>query len=1195
MSRSKRASRPYAPLWLLALPAIALTACSSKDRSLAMGSWSANAAYVPLTRGAHPLARPENDLGRLDAGMMLHHLSLVFALSPAQKAERDALLADLERPGSPNYHQWLTPEEYAARFGARPDDIGRASDWLASQGFTVDPPSRLGARVTFSGTVAQVESAFRTEMHRYAAFGETHYAMASAPSVPAELADHVLAVYNAHDFYPRHARPKMRVLGPNDTCPSGDTFCSGNGIGPLDWSFIYDVGSLYNPGIGGTKITGSGVTIAIVGITDIAQADLTAFRSRYGLAANNITKTLVPNTGTAQADNGAGIEAVLDTEWSGAVAPSATINYVYTGADDANVSDAVYYAIEQNFGGVLSESWGGCEAGATPSDADVLEVYGSAASLLGITYVASSGDDGAADCGGTGGLYVNLPASYPGVTSVGGTGFAMPGGLTFTSGTVTAVGTEAVWNESTTTSIAAGGGGISSVFARPAYQSGISTCTPVGSLPTTVTPSQQREVPDISFTAASGRSQYGIFIECTVDTVVGDCTNTGTNPKIVEIGGTSASAPSFAGVVALAAQATGGRLGNINPLLYALDASVPAAFHDITTGDNEVTCKPTDPGCPAGKKYGFAATSGYDCATGLGSLDASAMVNALVALAPTTTTVTATPTMTTEGGSVQLAATVDVQGTNANVLGGTVTFTFRSYLANGDVDLSWTLGEVAVSGSKTSGTATLSTAIPPGMIQPGQSVDVFATYGGDANHLPSFSSKQTITFAPVYLCINPPTASVAAGATINYTASGGVAPVRWYLDYDSTCSSTGTSCSTLDTTTGVFKAGSGAAGYVIVVAIDADGAETFGEVTVAGGSGTVPWTNGPPNYSGIVVSLTPATTCGAGQNCGTIPNGCGGTVSCGTACTAPDSCGGGGVANQCGCTSNPIATTCAGKCGTVMDNCNVAQSCGTTYCPSPPANATTTCTGNTCGFACDSGYHLCSGACVPNTSVNSCGTTSCVACPTIANGTATCNGTSCGIACNSGYHLCAGVCVSNTSVNSCGTTSCVACPTDPNGTATCDGTSCSISCAGGYNLCHGACTSATDPNNCGASCTVCPAPTDSCMAAACIAGTCGGVPINGCVHDMAMTSGADMAMTSGGGDMASGEGDMASGEGGDMTPGDLASGSSGGPADAGGGGGKGNGCGCQVGGAPRDPGASTALAAIVILGLLLRRRRLSSL
>src|SRR5262249_9461964 len=149
--------------------------------------------------------------------------------------------------------------------------------------------------------------------------------------------------------------------------------------------------------------------------------------------------------------------------------------------------------------------------------------------------------------------------------------------------------------------------------------------------------------------------------------------------------------------------------------------------------------------------------------------------------------------------TVSLNATVNVNGTSSSVLGGTVTFTFQSYLSNGGFDLSWTLGEVPITnGTTTSGTASLTTAIPPGMVKPNQSVDVFALYGGDANHLPSQSAKQSVTFSPVGFCINPPTASVSKGGKLTYSALGGVAPVRWYIDFDSTCTAQFTQCSTLD-------------------------------------------------------------------------------------------------------------------------------------------------------------------------------------------------------------------------------------------------------------------------------------------------------------------------------------------------------------------------------------------------------------
>jgi hypothetical protein len=165
---------------------------------------SAN-GYVRLERGAHPLARPEFDLGPLDPNRRLTNLLVVFKLSPEQERDRDALRAAHLDPGSPSYHQWLTPEAYAARFGAKDADIARTQAWLARQGLDVQATSRLGARVNFAGRVADLQTAFRTEIHGYKVGAETHYAMATAPSIPSELADVVLALHNTHDFYPAPA------------------------------------------------------------------------------------------------------------------------------------------------------------------------------------------------------------------------------------------------------------------------------------------------------------------------------------------------------------------------------------------------------------------------------------------------------------------------------------------------------------------------------------------------------------------------------------------------------------------------------------------------------------------------------------------------------------------------------------------------------------------------------------------------------------------------------------------------------------------------------------------------------------------------------------------------------------------------------------------------------------------------------
>jgi hypothetical protein len=495
--------------------------------------------------------------------------------------------------------------------------------------------------------------------------------------------------------------------------------------------------------------------------------------------------TLVPNTGAPRsATMDAGLEAVLDTEWAGR--DRAGRNHqlrLFTGANDADVDDAAYYAVEQRpRRRSSSQSWASCEAGDfTPLDADIYENFVSTANTLGITYLASSGDDGAAACKGEGGMYVNLPAAFPGVTGVGGTGFAISGGLPFNAtGNVTGYGIEAVWNEAhdayTARGIAAGGGGISSLFARPTYQDSIATCASVGSLPTGVTPSSMRQVPDVSFTAATGESQYGYFIECSLDPQTNDCTTTGADPIVLEIGGTSASTPSFAGVIALANQATGGRLGNVNPFLYALNATTPSAFHDITTGNNEVTCEPgVDPGCPAGQLYGYTATPGYDCASGLGSIDATDLVTAW-ACSPIT-----------------VCPTGDNCGTLANGCGGTVTC-----------------------GS----------------------------------------------------CTAPQTCGGSGVANVC-----GCSPI--------TVCPTGDNCGTLP---------NGCGG------------------TVTCGSCIAPLTCGGTGTANVC-GCSPITVCPAGDNCGTVPNGCGGTVTCGS-CTAPLTCGGTGRANVCGC--SPITVCPAG-------------------------------------------------------------------------------------------------------------------------------------------------------------------------------------------------------------------------------------------------------------------------------------------
>jgi MYXO-CTERM domain-containing protein len=369
-----------------------------------------------------------------------------------------------------------------------------------------------------------------------------------------------------------------------------------------------------------------------------------------------------------------------------------------------------------------------------------------------------------------------------------------------------------------------------------------------------------RQVPDVALSAAAGTPGYVII--CTFSGE--DCSATAGVEEGTVIGGTSASSPSFAGVVAIMNQAAGTRLGNINPLLYTLDATITGAalpFHDITSGNNEIVCGdagagdaggpgaagwPANVGCAANGLYGYPATTGYDCASGLGSIDGFNLVSAAVALAHTTTALAAAPIETTEGGIVTLTATVDTVGASAVALGGEVTFTFESYTTTGEVDLSWELGTVSLAADSTSttGQAVLKTAIPPGLVKPtDQWVDVVAAYSGDAAHLPSVSPKVGVGFSKITFAVTPATAMLQPGGSQTFSTTGGVPPVRWFVDTDTTRGRTDAGAfgaASIDETTGALTVGE-KAGYVEIVALDSDGAEALAEITVGDPTTPAPW------------------------------------------------------------------------------------------------------------------------------------------------------------------------------------------------------------------------------------------------------------------------------------------------------------------------------------------------------------------
>ncbi len=385
--------RLRAVLRLGGLSALAMVACSTPSTPSPSPSTSSTppraAGMSVLSGNVPPLIHRARDLGRMDPRTPLTGASLLFRMSPDQKAASGFLLRELQDPVSPRYHRWLAPSDVAASFGAASADVARATAWLLAQGFTVHGPSQTGTRVLFSGTVGQLEQAFRTEMHRYDLSGESHFSLAVAPSVPTDLARFVLGLRGVHDF---QLRPLVRADVHRKENPAYlEDAGSGQDrltLGPTDFATIYDIAALYSAGI-----TGSGQSIAVVGACDFNDADITAFRSNFGLDTSlTPVRVLVPLSGSSVVNNPDYFdETELDLEWSGAVAKEATIDYVYTGNNIAyGVFDAVVYAIDAKIAPVITASYASCEEYYTPAEDIFLETMGDAASMEGITVVNAS-------------------------------------------------------------------------------------------------------------------------------------------------------------------------------------------------------------------------------------------------------------------------------------------------------------------------------------------------------------------------------------------------------------------------------------------------------------------------------------------------------------------------------------------------------------------------------------------------------------------------------------------------------------------------------------------------------------------------------------------------------------------------------------------------------------------------------------
>jgi subtilase family serine protease len=714
-------------------PAARIAAIDSSSRATLVGSRPA-------------AAKSAVDTGRMSPAAKLEGVTVVFSRSQAQEAALQALLTAQQTPGSAEYHQWLTPDQFGAQFGMADADIAKVESWLQQQGFTVTGVSRSRSRITFSGSVGQIETAFGTEMHTYTAGGESHFAPSSDMNVPAGLLGSVQTVANLSDFRPHsHVRvgPPQAVHGNFTSGQTGDHYLT-----PKDVDTIYDITPAYNAGY-----TGTGQSIAIVGQSAVSTTDITNFQSAAGLTNKTPYTILVPNSGTSTVyADGDELESDLDLEYSGAIAPGANIYFVYVGSDtNLSALDALTYAVDQRLAPIISSSYGECEAGVGQTGYATLNAVLEQAATQGQTVIAAAGDDGSTDCYGDKplstavqtGLAVDFPGSSQYVTSLGGTEFptadVAPGNTTYwtaASGSTDTIDSavsyipEGVWNDdSSQYGLSSGGGGASIYTLAPTWQTNV---------PGIAAGATNRMVPDIALDASPDNAGY---LYCTSDTTgwssgqVASC-NSGfrdsSTQDLTVAGGTSFAAPIFAGMMAVIDQSLNSPgQGVVNPTLYKLASNAPtyaAAFNDIQNGTNNCVTAGTTI-CSGAGATEYTAGVGYDEASGLGSVNLYKLLTAWPSATTATAVAAASATTVTATSATVAPNTSDtITITVAPAPGDTVTTT-----PTGSVQL--TVGTTTTSILLTNGTATYTFSEGTA----GQ-YEITANYTGDSNYASSSGS-----------------------------------------------------------------------------------------------------------------------------------------------------------------------------------------------------------------------------------------------------------------------------------------------------------------------------------------------------------------------------------------------------------------------------------------------------------------------
>jgi kumamolisin len=460
----------------------------------------------------------------------------------------------------------LSREEFAQKFSASPQDIAKVTAFARDHGLQVVREDPACSTVTLSGSVAQFNQVFDVDLQRYESHLGSYRGRTGAVHIPAELQDIVTAVVGL-DNRPQ-ARPLFRLQPPFRFAPHNAATAS---FLPTQFASLYDF----------PDNLGAGQCIAIIELGGgYRDADQQAYFSKLGIALPKITAVTVNGPGNQPSGdaNGADGEVVLDIQIAGALAPEAHIVVYFSTNTDAGFLNALNSAVHDNVNrpSVVSISWGSAEPRWTQQAMQSFNAALQAAAAMGVTVCVASGDSGSSD-GVAGGNHVDFPASSPYVLACGGTRLQAAG---------QAIESEVVWNGGTQGG--AGGGGVSTVFALPAWQKSLVLTGSDGKHQ----PLAKRGVPDVAGNA-DPVTGYQVYIDG-ADAVVG---------------GTSAVAPLWAALLARINTAKGSAVGFVNPKLYQQQA----AFHDVTQGNNGY----------------FAAAPGWDACTGLGSPDGKKLASVL--------------------------------------------------------------------------------------------------------------------------------------------------------------------------------------------------------------------------------------------------------------------------------------------------------------------------------------------------------------------------------------------------------------------------------------------------------------------------------------------------------------------------------------------------------------------------------------